>query len=110
MLAAAGRAFRAGVKTPVGTDAGSWLNPHADIATELRLRVEAGATPLAVLVMATRWSAECLGIAGEVGTLEPGKLADLVVLDGDPLADVAAVGKIHAVFKEGRRVGGEAVP
>jgi imidazolonepropionase-like amidohydrolase len=108
MLAAAGRAFRAGVKTAVGTDAGSWLNRHADIATELRLRVEAGATSLDALVMATRWSAECLGVAGEVGTLEPGKLADLLVLDGDPLADLSAVERIHAVYKEGRRVGGEA--
>ncbi len=101
MLDTAGRAFRAGVKMALGTDAGSWLNRHADIATELRLRVQAGATPLAAITMATAWSAECLGVGDQVGTLEPGKLADLVVLDGDPLADLSALEKIHAVYKDG---------
>jgi imidazolonepropionase-like amidohydrolase len=110
MLANAARTWRAGVKMAVGTDAGSWLNPHADIATELRLRVQIGATPLEALTMATRGSAECLGIAKDVGTLEPGKLADLVVLDADPLVDMGALERIHAVFKGGRRVGPGAEP
>ena len=104
MLANATRTWRAGVKMAVGTDAGSWLNSHADIATELRLRVQIGATPLEALTMATSWSAECLGLAKEVGTLEPGKIADLVVLDTDPLADLGALEHIHAVFKDGREV------
>jgi imidazolonepropionase-like amidohydrolase len=110
MLANAGRAWRAGVKMALGTDAGSWLNPHADIATELRLRVEAGVPPLAALTMATKWSAECLGIADRVGTLEPGKLADLVVLDADPLTDLTALEQIHSVFKEGALVRSGAAP
>jgi imidazolonepropionase-like amidohydrolase len=105
MLANAGRAHRAGVRLALGTDAGSWLNPHADITTELRLRVRAGATPLEALTMATAWSAECLGIADQVGTLEPGKLADIVVLDGDPLEDLAALERVHGVWKQGRPVG-----
>lgn len=105
MLANATRTRRAGVKMAVGTDAGSWLNSHADIATELRLRVQIGASPLEALTMATGWSAECLGVASEVGTLEPGKLADLVVLDGDPLTDLGAIERIHSVFKGGRLVG-----
>jgi imidazolonepropionase-like amidohydrolase len=100
----AGRAWRAGVKIAFGSDAGAWINPHTDVVTELRLRVEIGASPLAAITMATRTSAECLGLADEIGTLEPGKLADLVVLDADPLADVAAVGQVHAVFKEGAPV------
>jgi len=104
MLANAGRCWRAGVKMALGTDAGAWINAHDDIVTELRLRVQVGASPLAAITMATKLSAECLGIADQVGTLEPGKMADLVVLDGDPLADVAAVGRVHAVFKNGARV------
>lgn len=104
MLANAGRALRAGVKMALGSDAGAWINAHTDIVTELRLRVQIGASPLAAITMATRTSAECLGLADEVGTLEPGKLADVVVLDGDPLADLTAVERVHAVFKEGAAV------
>jgi imidazolonepropionase-like amidohydrolase len=104
MMASARRAWQAGVPMAIGTDAGSWLNAHTDIATELRLRVEAGATAMAVLTMATRNGARCLGIDHEVGTLEPGKLADLVVLDGDPLDDVGAVERVHAVYREGHPV------
>jgi imidazolonepropionase-like amidohydrolase len=105
MLASAGRAHRAGVSMAIGTDAGSWLNRHADVATELRLRVEAGASPLAALTMATRDSARCLGIGGTVGTLRPGQRADVIVVNGDPLADLSALERIHSVYKAGRLVG-----
>ncbi|MGH7413222.1 MAG: amidohydrolase family protein, partial [Candidatus Rokuibacteriota bacterium] len=108
MMANARRAWQASVPRAIGTDAGSWLNTHTDIATELRLRVEAGATPMAVLTMATRNGARCLGIDRDVGTLEPGKLADLVVLDGDPLDDLSAVERVHAVYREGHPVRVEA--
>jgi imidazolonepropionase-like amidohydrolase len=108
MMANARRAWQAGVSMAIGTDAGSWLNAHTDIATELRLRVEAGATPMAVLTMATRSGARCLGIDHDVGTLEPGKLADLVILDGDPLDDLGAVERVHSVYREGNPVRVEA--
>jgi imidazolonepropionase-like amidohydrolase len=104
MMTNARRAYRAGVKMALGTDAGSWLNPHTDIVTELRLRVEAGATPLDAITMGTRGSAQCLGIDNVVGTLQPGKLADLVVLDGDPLEDLSAVERVWGVYKEGASV------
>ena len=104
MLAGAGRAFREGVPMAIGTDGGSWLNQHADVATEVRLRVQTGASPLAALAMATLGSARCLGIDREVGTLEAGKRADVLVLDGDPLVDLSALQRIHAVFASGRRV------
>ncbi len=101
MITNAGRAYRAGVKMALGTDAGSWLNPHTDVATEIRLRVEAGATPLAALTMATFLSAHCLGLEAIVGSLAPGKLADVVVLDGDPLTDLTAFERVHAVYQSG---------
>lgn len=109
MLANAGRAYRAGVKMALGTDAGSWLNPHTDVATEIRLRVAAGATPLAALTMATAASAECLGLQATLGTLTPGKIADIVVLNGDPLTDLTAYDRVHAVYRGGIPVppGGE---
>jgi imidazolonepropionase-like amidohydrolase len=104
MMANARHAYRAGVKMAIGTDAGSWLNPHTDIVTELRLRVEAGASRLDAITMGTRNSARCLGIDDVVGTLQPGKLADFVVLDGDPLEDLSAVERVWNVYKEGASV------
>ncbi|MGH6691456.1 MAG: amidohydrolase family protein, partial [Gammaproteobacteria bacterium] len=107
MLASAGRAIRAGVRMALGTDAGSWLNPHTDLTTEIRLRVEAGATPLTALSMATLLSAQCMGLEADLGSLEPGKIADIVVLDGDPLMNFTAYERIHRVFKSGEPVDGE---
>lgn len=101
MMANAARAYRARVKMALGTDAGSWLNPHTDVATEIQLRVESGATPLAALTMATAASAECLGLQALLGSLEPGKIADVVILDGDPLADLTAYRRVHAVYRGG---------
>lgn len=104
MVDTARRARTGGVTLAFGTDAGSWLNAHTDIATELRLRVEVGAAPVEALRMATLDSARSLGVAADLGSLEPGKIADLVVLDGDPLVDLAAVSTVYAVYKGGRRV------
>ena len=80
------RALAAGVKVVAGTDAGG--HGHPPNAGELPLLVAAGLTPMQALRAATGWAAECLGIERELGTLEKGKLADLVVVDGDPLADL----------------------
>ncbi len=104
MMANARRAHQAGVRMALGTDAGSWLNEHTDLVTELRLRVEAGATSLAALTMATLHGAQCLGVDDLVGTIEPGKLADLVILEGDPLEDLSALERVHAVYRAGQAV------
>jgi imidazolonepropionase-like amidohydrolase len=80
------RAFAAGVKIAAGTDAGGHGHPRN--ALEIECLVNAGLSPLQALRAATGWAAECLGREHEFGTVEKGKLADLVVIDGDPLADV----------------------
>jgi imidazolonepropionase-like amidohydrolase len=70
---------------------------------ELELMAKAGLTPRQVLASATRDAARCMKLDAEVGTLEPGKWADFVVLDADPLAAIANVKKINAVYIAGNR-------
>ncbi len=71
------RALRVGVKVVAGTDAGG--HGHPANAGELACLVKAGMTPMQALQAATGWAAECLGQEADLGTVEPGKLADLVV-------------------------------
>ena len=95
-------AMELGVKVVAGTDAGGWGHPPN--ALELQCLVEAGMTPMQALVAGTGWAAECLGLDKEVGTVETGKAADLVVVDGDPLRDITVLqdqGRIQMVMKEG---------
>jgi imidazolonepropionase-like amidohydrolase len=83
------RALAAGVKVAAGTDAGG--HGHPANAMEIACLVKAGMTPLQALRAATGWAAECIGRGDDLGTVEAGKLADIVVVDGDPLADVAVL-------------------
>jgi imidazolonepropionase-like amidohydrolase len=97
------RALEAGVKVGAGTDAGG--HRHHINARELQCLVEAGMAPLQALQTATGWAAECLGIERDVGSIQPGKLADLVVVDGDPLQDITVLQdlqRMKLVFKEGQ--------
>lgn len=80
-------AREAGIRIAMGTDIGGY--GYGDTALELELLVEAGLAPSEAIVASTRRSAECLGLDHELGTLEAGKLADLIVVDGDPLQDVS---------------------
>lgn len=94
----------AGVKIALGTDAG--LSPnHGTNLQELGLLVRfGGLTPMQAIVAGTRTSAELCGLADVLGTVEAGKIADVVVVRGDPLADVESVGKpenILLVIKDG---------
>lgn len=98
------QATRAGVAIAAGNDGGSPFNPQFDIATELQLLVQAGLKPAAALAAATSQAATCLGLADKIGTVEPGKQADLVVLDGDPLVDIQAVRRVRVVVQSGRIV------
>lgn len=97
-------AHKTGVPIALGNDAGTPFNRHDDVVTELRLLVEVGLSPMEALLAATGQAARLLGIEEDVGTVQVGKQADLVVLEGDPLADISAVGQIGGVFKAGRRI------
>ena len=87
-----------------GTDSGVGELAFGHIDYDLQLLVECGFTPGEALVSATRISAEAAGIAGQVGTIEVGKEADLAAFGGDPTADVAAFSDVRAVFQSGVRV------
>ncbi len=105
------RARRAGVKIAAGSDAG-FLIYHGEGACELEELVKGGFSPLEAIIAATRTAADCLGWADRLGTLEPGKLADLVIVDGDPLADIRILQdepRIHTVLKGGQVVKGDPV-
>ena len=93
----------AGVKFAFGTDAGSPCVPHDEIMGEMEalLRYEAVDSPLDVIQMLTINSAELRGDADRLGTVEEGKLADVVTVDGDPLADVHVLGRVRHVFVDG---------
>jgi len=97
------RLSAAGVAIAAGTDAGNIGTLHGpSIFRELRLMAEAGLTPKEVLASATAGGARVMGREKDLGTVAPGRLADLVVLDRDPLADVANLEAIHRVVKGGR--------
>jgi imidazolonepropionase-like amidohydrolase len=95
---------RAGVALMAGTDIGApLLVPGFSIHDELALLVrDAGMTPLQALQAATLTPARVMGAADSLGTVEAGKLADLVLLDADPLADIANTRRVHAVVANGR--------
>jgi len=93
------RAVAKGVKIAFGTDAGVY--PHGRNAEELALMVNGGMTPAAALRAATSVNADLLGIAKELGTLEAGKLADVVAVPGDPTQNIRQTEKVFFVMKEG---------
>lgn len=97
------RMREAGVKFAFGTDAGSPCVPHDEIMGEMEalLRYEAVDSPLDVIQMLTVNSAELRGDADRLGTVEEGKLADLVTVNGDPLTDVRVLGAVRHVFVDG---------
>jgi imidazolonepropionase-like amidohydrolase len=93
-------AVKIGVKISFGTDAAVY--PHGLNAKEFKLMVDLGMTPIDALKSATANDAELLGIAQKVGTLEKGKLADVIVMPGDPTSDITATERISFVMKEGK--------
>lgn len=96
---------RAGVPLLAGSEAGfAYAYPGFSLHEELALLVKAGLTPLQALRAATLEPARFLGVQHELGSIRRGKLADLVVLDADPLADITNTTRIHAVLTGGRLI------
>jgi imidazolonepropionase-like amidohydrolase len=101
-VASVQRALERGVPIAAGTDAGGHGHPRN--ALELKYLVEAGLSPMQALRAGTQWAARCLGLDREIGTLEKGRQADLVVVDGNPLDDVTVLldpARIELVLKSG---------
>lgn len=99
-LGTVGEMHRAGIGLLAGTDVGS-LPPGRSLHEELALLVQAGLPPMDALRAATTNPALALQL-DNVGRIEPGAVADLVLLDADPLADIRNTEQIHAVFAAGR--------
>lgn len=93
------KAYPAGVKIAFGTDAG--VSKHGRNADEFELLVKYGMPPVEALKAATVNAADLLGLAAEVGTIEPGKSADIIAVDGDPLADVTVLKDVDFVMARG---------
>ena len=86
------RARELGIRMCPGGDFGFAWNPHGEYAKDVQVFVDViGFTPLEAITCATRHGAELMRMQDRIGTLTPGKLADLVVVDGDPLQDIAVL-------------------
>lgn len=90
------RLLRSGVRFAVGTD-----SMHGLMSYELETLVRFGIPAKDALLAGTRWGAEACRVAHETGTIEPGKRADIIAIDGDPLADIAALRRVDFVMKDG---------
>jgi imidazolonepropionase-like amidohydrolase len=96
-------AYRTGVKIALGTD--SAVAPHTEANKELALMVEKGGlTPRDALIAATKGGPDLMNLSAETGTLDPGKSADLIAVDGDPLVDPTAVQRVGYVMVRGRPI------
>ena len=100
------KANKAGVKLVIGDDFGTSWMPHGTYAVELDFYVKfAGTSPLDVIRWATRNGAGLLGLGDQIGTIEAGKIADLLVVNGDPIRDIAVLqdrAKLEVVMKNGQ--------
>jgi imidazolonepropionase-like amidohydrolase len=94
------RALAAGLPIGFATDAA--VIPHGRNARELLVRVKLGESPISALAAATRLNADIIGWSDRIGSLEPGKLADVIAVPGDPLTDITVMERVGFVMKDGR--------
>jgi imidazolonepropionase-like amidohydrolase len=99
---AARQFIEAGAVIGVGTDGGSPLNMHTEAMwREMSALAESGMTPMEVIVAATRTNAQILGIDAETGTIAPGKVADILIVNGNPLRNIEALAYVDTVIRDG---------
>lgn len=103
-LVALEKAVKGGVKIAAGTDCGTPWNPISRMNDELQYYIEAGMTHMEAIVSATKTAAELLKIDGMIGTLEKGKLADIIIIDGNPLEDTKALVNVERTYRSGKLV------
>jgi imidazolonepropionase-like amidohydrolase len=96
------KAHKAGVKMVFGSDAG--VMPHGQVGGQFKVMVQYGMTPMEAIQAATRNAAQALGREKDVGAIAVGRFADIIAVDGDPLADVGELASVDAVVKGGKRV------
>lgn len=97
-------AHEIGVKISPGTDSGMPLTPHGTMVEEFRLLIQIGLSSDEALGAATRVAADILGLGDKIGTIEAGKLADVLAVNGDPLSDCQSLANVAWVMKEGQIV------
>ena len=93
------KAYDRGVKIAFGTDAGVF--PHGDNGKEFVYMVEAGMNPMEAIISATKTASELLRVQDQYGSVESGKIADIVAVDGDPIQDISVMTKVSFVMKDG---------
>ena len=93
-----------GVTLAGGSDCGWGSYPFGDFQGEVIAMHDAGLTPIQAIEAGTRNPAAAVGVLDRTGTIEPGKSADLLLVDGDPSRDIQALRQVRAVFKQGARV------
>ena len=100
MVEFVGRLYKAGVPLVAGTDTLAGFSLHSELA----LYVKAGLTPAQALQVATRNGAKYTNTLNERGSIEPGKLADLILIDGDPTRNIEEIRKVALVFTRGKMI------
>src|SRR5262245_56134965 len=103
--------IEAGAVMGMGTDSGTPMNFHSEaLWREIKVHVDMGMTPMRAIAAATRVNAQIIGKGRELGTIEPGKIADVIVVTGNPLFDITALAHVETVVKDGVVFKGVATP
>jgi hypothetical protein len=100
--------IESGAVMGMGTDSGTPMNFHSEaLWREIKVHVDMGMTPMRAIAAATRVNAQIIGKGRELGSIEPGKIADIIVVNGNPLFDITALSHVEIVMKDGRIYKGE---
>lgn len=103
--------IESGAVMGMGTDSGTPMNFHSEaLWREIKVHVDMGMTPIRAIAAATRVNAQIIGKGRELGSIEPGKAADVIVVDGNPLFDITALSHVEVVVKDGVVYKGPAAP